>query len=149
MTEKFSSSYLYTWQHNNIVILLFMCTHWHLLQMYILICKNCFFIFTIFFALVIMNLSGTGCPVFQLHRESHMKIDEKADITFFTRSTSTCLLACFDFALCEVAVHDYVKCQLFTTRGLTVLNMTLTYYYSNVFYRTCQGAFHSKKKTSW
>jgi len=71
-----------------------------------------------------------------------MEIIEAADITFFTRSSSTCLLACFDFAPCEVAVYDSRedKCQLFTTHGKTDLNRT-SKSESDVYVRTCLGAF--------
>jgi len=93
-------------------------------------------------------LSELGCPVFQLHRERNVEINETADLTFFTWSSRTCLLACFDFAPCEVAAYDRneEKCQLFTTRGITDLNR-ITKSDSDVYFRICQGcAFLSKFK---
>jgi len=78
--------------------------------------------------------------VFQLGREVDIAVAETADITFYTPQLSGCLVACFDYASCKVAVYHTRedKCQLFMTVGVT--DLTKTYNYSSdVYFRTCQG----------
>jgi len=78
--------------------------------------------------------------VFQLSWDQDYGVTETADITFYTLNESVCLLACFDFALCKVAVYESTedRCQLFTTRVRG--NLTLTFNSrSDVYYRTCEG----------
>ena len=79
--------------------------------------------------------------MFRLQVENDNRVIETADITFYTSDISVCLLACFDFALCEVAVYSRYEdsCQLFTTRGLADLTRTVDDKF-DVFYRSCQGA---------
>ena len=78
--------------------------------------------------------------MFQLDRLSNTQVEETADMTFYTRERSVCLLACFDFAQCEVAVYDSKedKCQLFTSLGIAGLT-PIANDKSDVYFRTCQG----------
>jgi len=78
--------------------------------------------------------------VFQLGREVDRAVAETADITFYTPYLSGCLVACFDYALCKVAVYHTSEdmCQLFMTLGVTGLTKTYDDR-SDVYFRTCQG----------
>jgi len=89
------------------------------------------------------------CPVFQLDQHQDKEVNETADITFYTQDRSVCLLACFDFALCELVEYDHRddKCQLFTPRGKTARQLTFKYN-SDVYFKTCQGVFIEKKNTT-
>jgi len=78
--------------------------------------------------------------MFQLQNHSDKGVTEAADIAFYTLSVSVCLMACFDYDLCQVAVYEEVNdtCQIFTTRSIQ--NLTLTNNtFSDVYYRTCKG----------
>jgi len=81
-----------------------------------------------------------GCPMFQLQNHSDKGVTDTADITFYTLNISVCLVACFDYDLCKVAVYEEANdiCQIFTTRSIQDLTLTNNTF-SDVYYRTCQG----------
>ena len=80
--------------------------------------------------------------MFRLHRHPDKEITGAADITIDTGNRSECLHACFELAPCEVAVFkdNEAKCQLFTTR-LNFDNNLTDKSNSDVYHRTCEGAF--------
>jgi len=85
--------------------------------------------------------------VFQLNKYQDQAVHETADITFYTKDRAVCLIACFDFALCKVAIYESTedKCQIFTTRAVEDLTL-LGLQTSDIYYRTCEGAFLHERK---
>ena len=78
--------------------------------------------------------------MFQLKNHSDKGVSEIADFTFYTPNVSVCLVACFDFGLCKVAVYQQLNntCQIFTTQSEQELTFTDNPL-SDVYYRTCKG----------